>query len=111
MNRLTRYQHLQQLHQNFWSRWSKEYLHHLQQRYKWKLSLPSSTVGTLVLIKEDNLPPYRWMLGRIIKLHPGTDGINRVVTLKTIKGVIKRPVTKICPLPLQNEVTDTSLKN
>jgi len=36
VNRLHRWQHLQQLHQQFWRRWSKEYLNQLQQRVKWR---------------------------------------------------------------------------
>ncbi|GFR18000.1 uncharacterized protein TNCT_398951 [Trichonephila clavata] len=40
-----------------------------------------------------------WNLAKIVEVHPGTDDITRVVTLKTGKGVYKRPVTKIVKLP------------
>lgn len=33
-NRLSRWQHVEQLRQHFWRRWLKEYLHHCQQRNK-----------------------------------------------------------------------------
>ncbi|KAH0815972.1 hypothetical protein GEV33_006819 [Tenebrio molitor] len=36
LNRLSRWQLVQQLQQHFWRRWSSEYLHHLQQRSKWQ---------------------------------------------------------------------------
>ncbi|CAH1378405.1 unnamed protein product, partial [Tenebrio molitor] len=52
-------------------------------------------LGTLVLIKEDNAPPLQWPMGRIMELHPGADGLVRVVTVKTMRGVLKRPLTKI----------------
>ena len=49
-------------------------------------------LGSVVLIKEDNIPKTRWPLGRVIELHPGADKIVRSVTLKTEKGVIKRSI-------------------
>ena len=102
-NRLSRWQLLQKLHQSFWSRWHREYLHTLQQRHKWNnIDVASPTVGSLVLIKEDNVPPLLWPLGRIIELHPGSDGRVRVVTLRTTKGILTRPIVKLCPLVAEN---------
>ncbi|XP_076392695.1 uncharacterized protein LOC105663902 [Megachile rotundata] len=94
------FQLIQQMVQHFWKRWHQEYLHELQQRHKWKLDSSGDVkIGALVLIKEDNIPPMRWRLGRITELHHGLDDITRVVTLKTIDGLTKRSVTKICLLP------------
>nr|XP_012143823.1 PREDICTED: uncharacterized protein LOC105662854 [Megachile rotundata] len=102
-NRLNRYQLIQQMLQHFWQRWQKEYLHHLQQRNKWTAtSNHQLSKGTLVVIKEDNLPPLRWCLGRITELHQGKDGVVRVVSVKTGDGLYKRPITKICILPMQD---------
>nr|XP_033320861.1 uncharacterized protein LOC117217400 [Megalopta genalis] len=99
-NRLSRFQLIQQMVQHFWKRWQREYLHGLQQRPKWKVGSPDvPKVGAMVLVKEDNLPPMNWALGRILELHPGKDGITRVVVLRTVNGIYKRPVTKICLLP------------
>lgn len=99
-NRLSLYQRLQQIVQNFWVRWSKEYISELQQRTKWKQQQKNVKVGTVVLIKEDNLPPSSWKLGLIIGLHPGHDGIVRVVSVRTERGVTRRALPKICPLPI-----------
>jgi hypothetical protein len=98
-NSLSKYQHLQLLHQHFWVRWSKEYINELQIRTKWKSNQKSLQENTLVLIKDDNLPPAKWLLGRIHQLHPGNDGITRVATIKTKNGYLKRSFSKICPLP------------
>jgi hypothetical protein len=57
----------------------------------------------MVLINEDNLPPQQWLLGRIIQLHPGKDGITRVVSIKTTSGVLKRAVNRISILPMDND--------
>jgi hypothetical protein len=56
-------------------------------------------VGDLVLLKEENLPPLVWIKAVISDIHAGEDGLIRVVTLRTTKGTLKRPVSKICLLP------------
>lgn len=56
-------------------------------------------VGKLVVIREDNLAPLRWKMGRITEVHPGADGVVRVVTVKTASGFLKRAVEKLCLLP------------
>ncbi|KMQ90229.1 hypothetical protein RF55_10035 [Lasius niger] len=78
-NRLSRWQHLQKARQDFWLRWQREYLSELQHRHKWTKGDPNLQEGTLVLLKEDHLPPLQWALGRIVAVHPGADGEVRVV--------------------------------
>lgn len=104
-NRLTRYQHLTQLKQHFWSRWSREYLCQLQQRSKWaRMKTGPELHGALVILKDDNVPPMQWRMARIMDTHAGTDGRVRVVSLKTSNGITKRTVTKVCVLPLETDV-------
>nr|CAH7719124.1 unnamed protein product [Callosobruchus chinensis] len=99
-NLLSRHKLTQKLTQNIWRRWSKEYVSELQVRSKWKRNHPSLLQpGVIVVIKEDNLPPNKWSLGKVLELHPGRDGVSRVVTVKTSTGVYKRPVTRLCVLP------------
>ncbi|XP_048487332.1 uncharacterized protein LOC119693304 isoform X5 [Plutella xylostella] len=70
------------------------------QKTKWHRSSPEQLMeGTLVLVKDRTMPPLLWPLGRIIKVHPGTDGITRVVDVLTKKGTIQRAYNNICPLP------------
>lgn len=87
--------------QSFWKRWQSEYLSQLQVRQKWNTSSPSLQKGTLVILKQDNLPPLQWPVGVIMELFPGNDGVVRVVTVKTKTGIYKRPVVRLCPLPSQ----------
>lgn len=101
INRLNRWQLIQKLYCHFWKRWHLEYLHTLQQRAKWHKPVPNVEVGTLVLVKHDNKPPNQWDLARITHLHPGKDGIARVVTIKGTHGSYQRPIIKLCPLPNQ----------
>lgn len=98
-NRLSLYQHIQYMKLHFWKRWSKEFVSELQTRTKWKTNQSNLKENTLVVIKEDNLSPAHWKLGRIIQTHPGKDGVPRVATIKTASGEIKRGFQKICPLP------------
>ncbi|KAH8349442.1 hypothetical protein KR084_005236 [Drosophila pseudotakahashii] len=100
MNRLVRWNQLQAMVQGFWKRWHTEYLTSLQSRGKWQEGTTNLEVGTLVVLKEPNLPPAKWVLGRIQEVHPGQDSKVRVVTVGTAHGIDKRPITKIAVLPL-----------
>lgn len=104
---LTRWQLIQRLTQDFWRKWQSEYLHSLQQRYKWQKPIRSPAIGDLVVIKEEDLPPTKWLLGKIKLLHPGADNLTRVVTIQC-KGnhELKRPLSKIILMP--TEATETS---
>lgn len=99
-NRLSRWQLTQKLLQDFWSRWSREYLTNLQQRPKWLKELPNLKIGDLVIVKEDHLPPSKWVMARVIDTHPGGDNLIRVLTLKSQTSTFKRPVTKVSRLPI-----------
>uniref|UniRef100_A0A2S2PTX9 Integrase catalytic domain-containing protein n=1 Tax=Schizaphis graminum TaxID=13262 RepID=A0A2S2PTX9_SCHGA len=102
INRLSRWQRVQHLVQHVWARWSKEYLGQLQGRNKWSKSRgPSIQPGMLVLIKENNLPPLKWLLGRVTDVHPGPDGVVRVATVYTNLGSKRRAVRLLCPLPVE----------
>jgi hypothetical protein len=101
VNRLIRYQLIQQLLQQFWHRWSNEYITRLQQRPKWMMPKQPIELGSMVIVKEDNLPPLLWKLGRIIEIHKGSDDKIRTVIVKTSTGEYKRPIVKICVLPIE----------
>nr|XP_012153583.1 PREDICTED: uncharacterized protein LOC105664297 [Megachile rotundata] len=101
-NRLTSWQHVQKLKQHFWTRWHREYLNELTNRSKWSKGSHSIKEGTIVLLKNDNVPPLHWPLGRIVKVHPGSDGIIRTVTVKTATSTFDRNVRRLAPLPNQD---------
>uniref|UniRef100_A0A1Y1L369 Integrase catalytic domain-containing protein n=2 Tax=Photinus pyralis TaxID=7054 RepID=A0A1Y1L369_PHOPY len=107
-NRLTRYQLLQKLHIQFWKKWSREYINQLQNKTKWKDGTYPIQIGTMVLLKEEQLPPADWRLARVTQVHPGPDGVVRVVTVKSKSGDFKRSVRKVCVLPIENQVTTTN---
>ncbi|XP_066599915.1 uncharacterized protein [Prorops nasuta] len=102
-NRLIPFQLIAKLQQNFWKRWSRKYLHHLQERSKWKGPSENFVVGQLVVVQDDRYPPAKWPLGRIIEVHPGKDGLVRVVSVKTASAIMKRPIVRLSPLPMPKE--------
>uniref|UniRef100_A0A8D8RLR2 Integrase catalytic domain-containing protein n=1 Tax=Cacopsylla melanoneura TaxID=428564 RepID=A0A8D8RLR2_9HEMI len=102
VNRLTRFQLLDQMVQSFWRKWSLEYLHELQVRAKWH-SATSGPIkpGLVVLLRQANTAPLHWPMGVISQVFPGKDGITRVALVKTSRGEFRRAVVNLCPLPNQ----------
>lgn len=97
-----RYLQTQRMHQQFWLHWSSDWLSHLQSRPKWHQPTENLQLNDLVIItKEDNLPSNQWLLGRIIEVHPGSDNLVRVVTIKTRNGIYKRSRSKVRRLPIE----------
>ncbi|XP_025267604.1 uncharacterized protein LOC105248410 [Camponotus floridanus] len=96
---LSRWQLLQRMRDHFWQRWSQEYIHALAPRPKWLKAELAPEVGALCLIRSESTPPARWPLARIIRLHPGSDGTVRVVTVRTSTSELVRPIVKLVLLP------------
>lgn len=94
------------LAQQFWRRWHIEYLHTLLPRGKWWEKEESLKEGQLVVLHDPSTPPLRWKLGRVIELHPGRDGQTRVVDVRTACGTLRRPVVKLFPLPVAENLTN-----
>ncbi|XP_062704645.1 uncharacterized protein LOC134286948 [Aedes albopictus] len=100
-NRLNRYQMTQEFVRRIWKRWSTDYLSGLHPRTKWTRQRDNLAVGTLVLLKDEKLPPLRWCLGRVTRLFYGDDGNVRVVSVRTKDGEFNRAISKVCVLPIQ----------
>ncbi|XP_070068080.1 uncharacterized protein [Drosophila takahashii] len=104
---LSRWQRVTQMQQHFWKRWSSEYLILLQERSKWRVETSNIKVGSIVLLKEDNVPPLRWQLGRIEEVIPGGDGVIRIAMVRVATSLIKRAVAKLAVLPIDSEIVGT----
>ncbi|XP_037028702.1 uncharacterized protein LOC119068942 [Bradysia coprophila] len=125
LNRLDRYQLMQRQVQEFWAKWKSDYLSTLQQRTKWKSPVDDLKVGQLVTIKDDDIPPTKWLMARVVKIKPGKDKRVRVAQLRTVTisgkvkpgnniremvaelktnyGIAERSVQNLCVLPLNDE--------
>lgn len=96
---LQRWKLTQKMLNDFWRKWSNEYLVTLNQRYKWCTKKNEPEINDVVVVRDHNVPPAKWLLGKIIEKHPGKDNLTRVVTVKTKNGTLKRPCNKLCYLP------------
>lgn len=101
-NRLSRWQRTTKVVQVIWKKWTNDYLGTLQQRTKWMIEKDNINVGTMVLVKEDFLPVCKWILGRVVEVFYGSDNKVRTVRIKTKSGELKRAITKIAVLPMEN---------
>lgn len=106
VNRLSKWQVCSRMKQEFWNKWSNDYISSLQIRSKWKKEQENLKVGDMVLLKEDNTPPLQWPLGRVVKVYPGEDGLVRVVEVAAKNKTYKRPIVKLAKLPIENEIKD-----
>lgn len=99
LNRLSRFQYIQRLVQEFWIKWKRDYLNHLQSRSKWTTLTDNIKEGDMVVLHRDDIPPMQWDLGRISKCYSGPDGLIRVVDVTTAHSTYKRSISKISRLP------------
>ncbi|XP_077262536.1 uncharacterized protein LOC143897601 [Temnothorax americanus] len=102
-NRLSRWQRVRHLTERFWKLWQTDYVNTLQQRVKWRKLQTPVKVGQLVLLRNATLPPCKWELGRITQCRAGSDGLIRVVNVKTATSEYTRPIVKLCLLPIDCE--------
>ncbi|XP_075151664.1 uncharacterized protein LOC142225706 [Haematobia irritans] len=100
---ISRWQRLKALQIQFAKRWKTEYIYDLQRRYKWKSVQQNLKVNDFVVVKEDNLPPHEWCLGRILKVYKGQDSNVRVAEIRTQNGILVRPLVKLCILPIAQD--------
>ena len=84
--------------QDFWEKWSQDYLQQLQEFQRWKHPKRSVQVGDVVLLKDGELFLRSWPLAVVEQVHSGEDELVRVATLRTSKGLYKRSVTRLVPL-------------
>ncbi|CAI6362765.1 unnamed protein product [Macrosiphum euphorbiae] len=106
-NRLKRYSLMRQQMQLFWKRWSQEYLPQLHRRGKWTKPNRNFCVGDLAVLRDDNMPPFKWPLVRVAAVHPGADGVVRAVTVRNSTGSeFRRPAIKLSLLPTEKDHDD-----
>ena len=88
----------QTLTAHWWKRWAAEYLRTLNRTYKWQFPGQNLQIGDVELIHEWNSPKNRWPMARVSQVHPGEDGIVRVVDLQTTRNTYRRAVANVTPL-------------
>lgn len=110
-----RWQRVQFLTEQFWSRWRKEYLTNISLRQQWHTPKRNVQVGDVVVVKDENTPRNVWKLARVVEANEDDDGLVRKVKVQVgttdlgKKGerlkqvsVLERPVQKLVVL-VENE--------
>lgn len=99
-----RFNYRQKLLNQFWKRWTKEYLLNLRSANCSSSSpgkpLTPFKVDDVVLIGGEPCPRNMWRLGRVQSVFPGRDGKIRSCMVKTMAGTIRRPIQLLYPLEL-----------
>ncbi len=110
-----RWKRVQYLIEQFWSRWSREYLAQLQARSKWNKPHRNLCKGDIVIVKDPDMPRNLWKLARVTEVKCSEDGLVRSCKVRlsndsldkhgkrTSKPIdLERPIHKLVLL-LENE--------
>ena len=124
---LQRWVHCQRMGQQFWKRWSQEYLQQLQKAVKWHKKQKNYQVGDIVMLTDGNVYQCQWTMAKVVAVYPGKDGVVRAVDvqvelaikptecnskaeyhtkLTTRTAIYRRPVHKLAMLLAADEVPE-----
>ncbi|GFS77776.1 DUF5641 domain-containing protein [Nephila pilipes] len=95
-NIVLRWRYIQKVREHLKQRFKREYLGFLRSSVTKRED--KINVGDIVLIGTDD---KKRLLGRVLELFPGKDGIIRLVKLRTEKGNVLRPIQRLYPLELK----------
>ena len=99
-----RWRQIQYLADQFWKRWTRDYLPLLQTRSKWTIARRNFAIDDIVLIVDVQTPRNSWPMARVLEVYPNKDGLVRRLKLKTKTTTLDRPIDKCI---LLEAVTDT----
>ena len=85
-----RWELCKQASQQFWERWSTEYLQQLQKAVKWHKGTRNYKIGDLVMLTDGNVYHCQWTMARVIAVYPGKDGMVRSVDVQIEQAVIPK---------------------
>ena len=89
------------LRDQFWAKWSKEYLLNLQNRQKWDRKQENFRVGEIIILVDTSIPRSQWPLGIVQKVIVGRDGLVRELDVKTKSTTLRRPISRVVRLELE----------
>ena len=98
-----RWRQVQYMADQFWQRWTKEYLPTLQRRQKWLYPERNFKVGDIVLLVDSSAPRNAWPMGIIEQVHVGSQELIRSVKVRTKTATLVRPISKLCLLLEQDQ--------
>ena len=87
---------IQWMADQFWRRWSREYLPALLPRQKWTTKRSNIQLCDVVLIAGDGHSRNNWQMGGVYRVFPDSRNIVRQVEVKTANGTFRPPIAKLC---------------
>lgn len=94
-----KYDHLERTMDKLWERFVREVLLDSGEREKWRTPEANLKEGALVLVLDPGSSRKDWILAVVETVHPGIDGYVRSATVRTSRGIIRRSVVHLVPLP------------
>ena len=91
-----RWAQAQYLENQFWRRFTREYLPNLCYRQKWQRESRNFINNHVVLLIDDSLPRSKWAMGRVLETFTDKCGRTRTVKVKSGYSVLLRPISKLC---------------
>ena len=89
MSSRKRWRQAQVVATHVWKRWVREHLSGQIQRKKWNEDTRNIQVGDLILVVDYTVSRGSWLLGRVVEVFPGTDGVVRSADVKAKFGRIR----------------------
>jgi hypothetical protein len=90
----------------FWALWSQDYLRNLPPTVNHLRARGNLKIGSVVLIREDNVGRLHWPMGKVNKLFPGRDGVVRSVELQTARGPVLRSIQRLHQLEVPEALAE-----
>ena len=95
-----RWRRVQELIGHYWKRWMREWLPILNSRKKWTVEKRDLKVDDVVMLIDPDTSRGKWPLARVTKLVTGSDGHVRVADISVGQKIMRRPISRLCPLEL-----------
>ena len=90
-----RWQVIQAIANDFFSRFVSEYIPELQLRQKWCDVKNNLRVNDVVLVADQDLPRGQWPLGLVEEIELSSDGLVRAANVRVKDSLKRRPVNKL----------------
>ena len=102
-----RYDHIQNVVNDWWKIWLRNFTPNLQCGSKWFKDRKNIDVGDIVLIIDTDVRRSEWSMGIVENVYRGDDERVRSVRVRTAAGSYDRPITKLCLLLSKDEQKET----
>ena len=94
------WQKSRELIDDFWVRFSKEYLTTLHRRKKWTKTVPNLYVGQMVLVMDEMLPRDQWRIAVVDSVQGDGQHVRSAVVRTAAGKKIERHCTKLVGLEM-----------